>query len=251
MLLSAASWRRAATAVALLLLLPLPASALTLDFDAFGHGDVVTASAGVTIATTNFQRAFDLGVAFDTTLTGTADPDLEGPPPTLWWGGNLAPDTVLGRVLIVQENQTGCGDGTCDDPDDEGLRPAGRFDFLLPAAVSSFGFDLIDVEGAIEDGSVTFFDGASSVVVAFTELTDPTSAFYDPSVVFGDHTANRLQPFRAAALGLRGIDRVQIVMGGSGAVDNITAAPEPAPALLLGAVALALLCAGRRAPRRR
>ena len=40
-------------------------------------------------------------LCFDSLLSNTADPDLEGPP---WATGNLAPDTVLGNVLIIAEN---------------------------------------------------------------------------------------------------------------------------------------------------
>lgn len=231
--------------LAVALLLPAAASALTLDFEEFVHGEVVTSSQGVTIVTTNFARSFDLGVAFDSTRLGTADPDLEGPPPTPWAGGNLAPGTALSKILVIQENKTGCQDGVCDDPDDEGARPSGVFDFLLPVPVSAIGFDLVDVEGAVENGSVTFFDGALPKTVAFVDLTDPGSAFYDPTVQFGNHTANRIRPFTARSLGLTAIDRVLIAMGGSGGIDNLTSAPEPGAALLLAGTALLLLAATR------
>ena len=54
------------------LLLTGPATALTIDFESFDHGELVD---GVTV--NNPDRSFDLGVAFDTNRTGTADDDLE------------------------------------------------------------------------------------------------------------------------------------------------------------------------------
>jgi hypothetical protein len=31
--------------------------------------------------------------------------------------------------MIIQENQAGCGESFCSDPDDEGSRPAGTIEF--------------------------------------------------------------------------------------------------------------------------
>ena len=54
-----------------------PALSLTIDFEEFTHGDEVTSSQGVTIVTTNDNKAWDQGVAFDTNQPGTADEDLQ------------------------------------------------------------------------------------------------------------------------------------------------------------------------------
>jgi hypothetical protein len=230
-------------------LLPTAASALPLDFEEFVHGQVVTSSQGVVIITNNFKKTFDLGVAFDTSRLNTADPDLEGPPLTDWDGGNLAPDVALGKILIIQENRTGCADFVCNLPDDEGGRPPGSFEFRLAGPVLAFGFDVVDIEGLVEQGTITFYEGPLSKTVAFLDLTTPGNAFYDPTVQFGNHTANRIRPFTARSLGLTLIDRVIIVMGGSGGVDNLTAAavvPEPGAAALLGGIALGALALVRR-----
>ena len=79
---------------------------------------------------------------FDTTTSGTSDPDLEDP----WSGGNLASTTILENILIIQENSIGCGDDICDVPDNEEGPPAGSFEIVFGNAVSSIGFDLIDID---------------------------------------------------------------------------------------------------------
>lgn len=127
-----------------------PALALTLDFESFDHGDVVAnrvashaaSHADWTLVVDNPNRDFDIAAAFDSSLSGTADPDLEmggG-----WSGGNLAPDTDLGSMLILQERS--CSGATCATPDDEGSRPAGSFLFLFEETFQFASIDLIDVE---------------------------------------------------------------------------------------------------------
>lgn len=216
-----------------------PADALTIDFEEFTHGEIVVESHGVLIVTENFNAAAghpDLGIAFDTTRTGTADPDLQQG--AGWAGGNLAADnTVLDHILVVQENDFGCAfDSICDSPDDEGFRPAGSFtlDFSDLGTFQTFAFDLIDVESiAMENGSVEFLlAGVPVDSFTFDEFL---------GVSFGDRTANRVD------LGVVGeFDEVVITMGGSGGVDNIvTMVPEPGTRSLLG-LGLAVLFLARR-----
>ncbi len=213
-----------------------------LTFDPAMHGEIITnqyaGSHGITVSANNLNRSFDLAVAFNSLLTGTADPDLEGPP---WSGGNLAPDTVLGNMLILQENNTGIGDGIADNPDDEAGRPAGDLIFDFATAQTQFGFDLIDVEGTMEEnGMVSFFLGGGMVgaPIALSDITNIASPFFDPTVTFGDNTANSLGPWDAADFGAINFDRVVIRLGGSGAVDNI-AVPTPGAGAILGGLALA------------
>jgi len=128
------------------LLAAAPALALTLDFEGFDHGDVVAnrvASHGDwTLVVDNPNRDFDIAAAFDSGVSGSADPDLEMG--SGWSGGNLAPDTELGSMLILQERS--CSGATCATPDDEGSRPAGSFLFLFEATFQFASLDLIDVE---------------------------------------------------------------------------------------------------------
>jgi hypothetical protein len=227
------------------------ASALTIvTFEGLSHGRIVDtdfAAQGISqIITNNPNRSFDFGVIFDTTRTGTADPDLED----AWNGGNLASATVLGNILIIQENNTGCGDDVCNSPDDEGNRPGGSFDIRLSSAISGFGFDLIDVESeTVEGGAITFYDGANSVTRTWVQLMAA-----DPSIVWGDNYANRIGVMQAASLGLTQFDRIVIALGGSGGIDNLVLdddfppVPEPAGAALVGALLAGL--AARRGARR-
>ena len=84
-----------------------------------------------------------------------------------------------------------------------------------------------------------FYDGPLALAtVGFEAFIDSSAMnpFYDPTVAYGNNTANRISPIAAADLGLDFFDKVEIRLGGSGAVDNInyTAVPEPATMLLLG-----------------
>lgn len=225
------------------------AGALTLSFDDLTHGAIVTESQGVVIQTVNVGGGPDLGVAFDSNRTGTADRDLERGPAG-WASGNLAPHTDLGRMLIIQENLPGCSDGICERPDDEGSRPAGHFDldFSAVGPFTTLQFDLVDVESVtMEAGSVELFSGSTSLgSLQFTEFLD------DAGVVFGDNSANRIEPIDVAMLGGSGaFDRVRISLGGSGAIDNVTATaavPEPGAVWLF---ALGFAAVRRRAVLRR
>lgn len=215
-----------------------------VDFEGLMHGEIVTTQIpGVNVSAVNYNQPFDLAVAFDTEVPGTSDPDLEGP----WDGGNLAPDTFLGNILIIAENDLDAdGDGYLDDPDDEGGQPAGQLIFVFDDLLTDFGFDLIDIEPA-EGGYIEFFDdGDLMATVDFADFVTPLSDFYDPTVEFGDNTANRISPISFEVEGNGGavtFDEVRVNLGGSGGVDNLNFTFVPGPGagvLLLG------LFAGRR-----
>jgi hypothetical protein len=215
-----------------------------VDFEGLLHGEIVSTQVpGVTVSAVNYNQPFDLAVAFDTEVPGTSDADLEFP----WDGGNLAPDTFLGNILIIAENDLDAdGDGYLDDPDDEGGQPAGQLIFVFDDLLTEFGLDLIDIEPA-EGGYLEFFeDGDLLTTVTFAEFTTPLSDFYDPTVEFGDNTANRISPLSFTVEGNGGLvafDEVRVNLGGSGGVDNLYFTFVPAPGagvMLLG------LFAGRR-----
>ncbi len=213
------------------------AVANTVTFSGFEHGAVIDdeleSSHGLTISAVNADgHGPNLAVVFDSLESWTRDPDLEGP---AWATGNLAPNTVLGNMLIIQENGTDCnGDGIMDYPDDEGARPAGSLFLDFAAPITSFGFDIVDVEGPSEFGDdsgyvALFYLGTTPVgSMGFGELIDPNSPFYDPTIQYGDNSANRVSPITAADLGGTMFDRVQINMGGSGAIDNLCYTLPPA-----------------------
>lgn len=221
-----------------------PAHALSVDFESLLHGQVANGtlgSTGLEIDASNPNRGFDLAVAFDTNLSGTADLDLEyggG-----WNAGNIAGEQ-LGIILILQESDTGCASGICASPDDEGSRPAGDLILSFDTPLLDFGLDLVDVESATtENGSIVFFDGASSATVTLSDFVNAASSFYDPTITFGNNSANRIAAITAAELGLEQIDAVTVSLGGSGGIDNLTGTviPEPTTALmmLLGLAGLA------------
>lgn len=255
----------------------------TIDLDAYAHGAVLN---GVDLGpgygdADNFHSSTDLLVAFDTTQRDTRDPDLEGPNGSSggWARGNLkASNHIVGTTLIVQEMRNFAGytdssQDTVNKPDDEGRRRNGTLpgagevmlSFDLP--VNGFGFTLVDIEETGEFNNQTgffasFFGGGETAKVAFADLIDPSSRFYDPTVAFGNNSANRIQLLTAQDLGLPAIERVMINFGGSGAVgelrylplDNLTEdsgsvvpTPGAAAAALAGLGGLGLLRRRRRA----
>ena len=192
------------------------------------------------ISAVNFQLPGAMPIAFDSQQLGTSDPDLQGPS---WSVGNLAPDTILGKVVIVPENMVDANnDGIVDDPDDEGSRPAGELVLTFNDVMTGFGFDVLDVEGVVQEMSTLefFLFGNSVASVGFNEFTDPSSPLYDPSIVFGDNSANRVSPIMLdngngplSGSGSAGFNKVVIHLGGSSAYDNFVVIPTPSGAAIL------------------
>ena len=234
-----------------------PAAAITLDFEEFTvHGRVVASSKGVGISATNLGGGPDLAVAFDSNLLDTNDEDLQRLSPNIsggetgWRKGNLAPDTDLGFLLILQENDDGCSmpNDVCEEPDDEGTEPPGSisFDFtqVEVGLFTSLEFDIVDLDNSVsEDGSVEFFHKMMLVgSITFAEL-EPMNG-----VTFGNNSANRMPTIEVSSLGDSAVfDKVTFHLGGSGALDNISAAPIPEPsAALVFAVGLGITGASLR-----
>lgn len=215
----------AALASCLLCATPVLAAPVTIDFNSLEHGRIVnTQYSGVTISADNDGGGPDLAVAFNTNTAEdqTSDDDLLKP----WDAGNIPANTDLGNILIIQENND-VTNGIANDPDDEGSRPAGSIFFDFAFEVDSFGFDLIDVEGPAEYGTdkgyfATFYVNDTVLgSVGFGDFVTFGSGFYDPSVVFGNNSANRIAPITATTLGIDYFDLVEINFGGSAGIDNI------------------------------
>jgi hypothetical protein len=238
-----------------------PAAAVTVDFEEFtpsvDHGRIVTSSQGVGISATNLSYGPDYAVVFDSNLLGTEDEDLQLISPSIpggengWATGNLAPDTDLGFLLIIQENDWGCGDGVCNVPDDEGSRPAGSLEFDFSAVegglFASLQFDIVDLESTTaEEGGIEFFLGLSSVgSISFSALAAMGG------VTFGDNSANTMPAVDVASFGVSTFfDRAVFHLGGSQALDNIVAKPVPEPGAAL-VFALGLGIVGSAIRRRR
>ncbi|MGJ8636955.1 MAG: PEP-CTERM sorting domain-containing protein [Phycisphaerales bacterium] len=197
------------------------ATADTLDFSDLTHGEIVAeqyAGLGVHISADNFSSAVDVAMAFDTTLSGTADGDLEDP----FSLGNTDLNTPLGNVLIISE------DGT---PNDEGNRPAGTMTFTFDMIVTSFGFHVVDLESeTAENSSLDFYrDGGLVESVDFADFLAGGS--HDNGVVYGNNSINLISEFAVAG----GYDELVINVGGSMGFDNITyTIPAPGAFALLG-----------------
>ncbi len=246
------------------LLFSVSTHAFLVDFNDPGivHGTVINSQfGGLTISANNPNRSgTDYAVAYDTTpglgngKTTNRDSDLTGPS---WGNSNLGDvsNLNLGNLLILQENTStqsaGCSTGVCSFPDDEGIRPAGSLYFDFDTAITSFGFDLIDVEGPNEFGNdsgyaAVFLDENGNELdrVGFGELIARDGA------VFGDNSVNRISEINFVSdLGLSETDmvtRVEINFGGSAGIDNIiytTDTPDP-PQAVAEPTSLLLLAIG-------
>jgi len=231
-----------------------------IDLNQYAHGTILNGMdlGMVTVDGNNFHNRYDHVVVFDTTQRGTRDPDLQGPNAGngSWARGNLSKaGDVLGNILILQEvdrrfaGYTDASQTAVNRPDDEGRRRggtnpgAGEITFDFNRGVQSFGFTLVDVEENGEFNNETghfalFSDGSNSVKVAFADLIDSNSIYYDPSIQFGDNSANRIEALTAAELGLKEIKSATINLGGSGGVGEVNVKGVPSPTAALAGAAL-------------
>ena len=204
----------------------------TITFNDLVKGEIINdqylASDGVRIETNNFTTSRDFGVVFDTNARNTPDRDLED----TWEGGNLE-NEELGNIMVIQEGDTKPkdknNDGIIDqEPNDESGRSAGDITFKFDDPIHSFGFDVIDFEHGVEynNSKVTFRDSNNQSIT----LTLPQFAALSAStgLEFIDNSANRfnavkledIEQFAHKSLG--DVKEVEIELGGSGGIDNIT-----------------------------
>lgn len=242
-----------------------------IDLNSYTHGTIINGIdlGVVTIDGDNFHNSEDHIVVFNTAVTSSRDSDLHGPNSGSgsWSKGNLKSSSeILGNILIIQEvdrNFAGYTDATntaVNKPDDEGRRNGGSqtgageitFDFKNP--VDSFGFTLIDVEETGEFNKETgffalFSDGTNTTKVSFADLVDSSSIYYDPTIKFGNNSANRIEALTADELGLERITSATINLGGSGGVGDLKVTGVPSPTAAIAGVALMGVLLGRRGKR--
>ena len=238
-------------AAACLACAPAQAATVVIDFEDFGttnfqHGTVVNtqydsaAFGNLTISADNINRADpDYAVVFDSTTprTQTTDGDLVAPFSNSAGLGTANP----GNILIIQENSPGCSTGICDDPDDEGRRPAGHLLFEWDAPVDLVSLDFFDIENqpgndennGVPGSEIRFLDEFGNDL--FTNLFVPGTG--------GDNTWGRL-----AFTGITGIRALEVNLYGSGAIDNLSysVVPVPAAVWLFGTALLGFIGFSRR-----
>lgn len=187
------------------------ADASTFTFDSFSHSDHVTSvtsddgliSAGVS-ATGGINQAW----AFDTTLSNTEDPDLEGPFPHYL---GTESDLDAGRALIIQESRNRSADDVAG---------GGTITFTFAKAVDFLGFTVID------DGRFT---------VSSTSVLPANNFVADLHVTDDDR---RYGIFNTGNT-FFGVTDLTFTLNHSGAIDSLRfVAPVPLPA------GLPLLAAG-------
>lgn len=252
------------TGIFLSLLLATPiAQAVVLTFDDIGasagtivntqynsdaFGNVTISADNVRFSGLNTPNFRDRAVIFDSTddtaPAGVNDYDFDLVNPI---GG---PDD-LGNILIIQENTTGCTlatDTVCSDPDDEGRRPAGFFSFEFGSAIDLLSLDLIDVESA-ENGT-----GPDNRIEVWQfgvtpDGTNGTIVGHTPDL--GNNEWGQVAwLFDTSDPELRNLGRIDVYMGGSGALDNlefnVTVVPLPASFWLFGTALIGFIGLSRR-----
>lgn len=250
------------TGIFLSLLLAMPAArAVVLTFDdiSASEGTIInsqynsSAFGNVTISADNSRFSGlnnpdlrDRAVVFDSTdntpPAGVTDYDFDLVDPI---GG----PNDLGNVLIIQENTNGCTQATdtvCSDPDDEGRQPAGFFSFQFGQAIDLLSLDLIDVEAA-ENGT-----GPNNRIEVWQfgvtpDGTNGTIVGHTPNL--GNNVWGQVAwLFDTSNPELRNLGRIDVYMGGSGALDNLeySVVPVPAAFWLFGTALIGFICFSRR-----
>lgn len=196
------------TAAAVMALSVGAAQAAVIDFEEFAHGQGVNAvsAGGITASvTTNSRGSYDQAVAFDTTQTGTRDPDLESP----FEGAVPNP----GNVLIIQESAS-------TSPDDE--QRGGTITFLFDQLVNFTGFSGFD----------DFDDRRDLILTADTGQTVQLQGEGDgASAILTD-------------LDFFNIRELTFDFAGSGAIDDLVVELAEGPAPIPVPAALPLMLAG-------
>ena len=199
--------------------------AITLDFEGFPLiGQIIDDEYAplVTISAENLSSGPGLAVVFNSGDYTGGDSDLASPFLPAESKKDILDSATPGNILIIHEHQEDCGLLFCVDPDDEGSRPAGIFtiEFDTPVHLGSIDFfDIEEAENGMTDDNKILLYGNGGLLIPVN--------FWTP------HTGNNR--WDRVDFSTDDVTRVEIHLGGSGAIDNIAfAVPEPSSLLLLG-----------------
>ena len=160
-----------------------------LHFEELEHGQVIDRPLkGVSISNMDRNAGYSIR-AFDTRLRQSDYPGLQGADGIngQWNGGNLKSNVVMGKTLAIMPHE---------DLTNEKMGAAISFEFSHP--VDEFGLDVINIAKNDKESHIEFYDGDDLVGnVKLNDFTNPATDFYDPSIEFGDRTANRLVSIKA------------------------------------------------------
>ena len=216
--------------------LSLLAHADIIDFDDLASGIIVDDEYApmVNVSVLNLGGGPDVAVVFDTLKPTGRDYDLGGPFDSN--NPDLDDDYEAKNVLIIHERYD-CNKLTCYEPDDEGSRRAGKFFFDFKKLVTLESIDFFDVEteenGSRPENAIRLFDDTNNEIMPYS--------FYTPDTG-GDRMWDRL------VFNVSGVKRIELNMGGSGAIDNIqfSVIPIPSAIWLFGCGLIGLVALARR-----
>lgn len=217
----------------------------SISFSGYQHGSIIDPGAnlssssylGTTLSVSPPSGGYNKAVIF-----ATQDPNVPGN--SAVEDQDLIPNGTgnrgsanYGNIAIIQENTSfTITNDRIDNPYSEvdDHRDGGKFTFDLnpgtDVTVNAFRIDLIDVESAGQI-KIIAYDGTGSFTWTGSDLQG-----LDPSIVYGNASANRTSFLTAADAGLSGITKVDIISTTSFAIDNFkvkgTVVPEVSSSLL-------------------
>lgn len=227
-----------------------------------GGGTLHSACKGVAIYGDEYKRNRDVVALFVGDDDDGNDPDLQEPLtpatdiPELGIKGVTLQDGD--RLLVIQEQKTGCYTGVCTEPDDTVRGGLISFDFGELGVVELNTLQIADIDEGNQDESLTF------------RVTDVNTGYLLEATLTGDHVGhekaaeidfqtlltselatitdpnNANAPVDATEIGIIEVLSLDVLFSSSGAITNLTfdttdiPAPAPLAVLLAGLGLLAL-----------